>query len=44
MVTEADPSGVCPKCKRYLDDHNGWLLKHGPYCPPKKERMPCGNT
>jgi len=28
--------GICPLCNRPLDDHNGWLLRHGPFCPAEK--------
>jgi hypothetical protein len=30
--------GACPKCGKWLDDHNGWLTRDGPYCPPKKDK------
>lgn len=29
--------GKCPRCGRYLDDHDGLLTKEGPRCPKKKK-------
>jgi len=31
-------NGVCPRCGKFLDDHNGWLLASGPYCVPPKPK------
>lgn len=29
--------GKCPRCGRWLDDHDGWLTKEGPHCWKKRK-------
>ena len=37
MPNKSLPTGICPKCGKLLDDHDGWLLKLGPYCRKAKK-------
>jgi len=30
------PTGICPKCRKPLDDHDGWFSKDGLTCPKKE--------
>jgi len=38
MAVVEKPTGLCPRCGLYLDDHNGWLMKAGPQCPAPKPK------